>query len=93
MTILLIGPLLIGPLSKLGGSRPIQAWWLPNKTVFASAFVEVYPKIFENQQISRKSILRRWYTQIPISYAHGSNKRQKISHGDGLGGESPNFQQ
>ena len=34
--------------------------------VCASEFVEVYPNIFENQQIPKMSILIRWYIQIPI---------------------------
>ena len=35
-------------------------------------------KIFENQQIPQKSILRRWYTQIPFSHPHSNNKKPKI---------------
>ena len=41
--------------------------------------VEVYPKIFGNQQVPQTSILRRWYTQIPIFRAHGNNKKPKLS--------------
>ena len=49
------------------------------------------PKILENQQIPKKPIFRRWYTQIPISRAHGINKIPKISSGDDLGAELAKF--
>ena len=45
------------------------------------------PKIFENHQIPKESILRRWYTQIRISHLYGSNQKSKISPGDGLRAE------
>ena len=41
----------------------------------------------ENLQIHKKFILQRWYTQIGITHPHGSNKKLKISTGDGLGAE------
>ena len=45
----------------------------------------VLPKIFGNQQTPKKSILRRWYTQIPTSHAHGP--------WDDLGGEIRKYHQ
>ena len=45
---------------------------------------ESTPKIFENPQIPKKSILLNWYTQIPIAHLHGSNERPKNRSGDGL---------
>ena len=59
----------------------------------ASEFVEAYSKILENQQTPKKSILGRWYTQISMFHAHGSNKRPTISSGDGLGAELAKFHQ
>ena len=40
-------------------------------------------KIIENQQICKKSILQRCYTQIQISGNLFDNKKQKINPGDG----------
>ena len=40
------------------------------------------PKIFEEKQILKKSILQRWYTHNSISHAHGNNIKAIISPGD-----------
>ena len=50
-----------------------------------------YPKIFENQQIPKKSILQSWYSHSSISHAHGSNKRPKINSGDSYTAEIANL--
>ena len=50
-------------------------------------------KIFEDQQISEKSILQSWYTHTSISPDHGSDKKQKSNSGDGHTAESAKFHQ
>ena len=52
---------------------------------------ESSPKIFE--QLSQKSILHRWYTQIPISHPHGTIKTSEISCGDVHTAEFKKFNQ
>ena len=41
-------------------------------------------KYLKMKKFSKKSILPRWYTQIPISHPHGSTKKTKNSSGDCL---------
>ena len=53
----------------------------------------VSKNIRKSRKSQKTSILRRWYTQIPISRTHGNNKRPKIISGDVLGAEIAKFHQ